>query len=123
MGTKHLITWGCALLLAAATPAWGSPSRGSASLLGVVTTHDHGAALNHVSVTLRSETNHAFIQVRATGRDGAFQFDELPAGIYSIEATRAGFERATVEPILVLEGTVRTEHVTLQEADEPPQTS
>ncbi|HHO49707.1 MAG TPA: carboxypeptidase regulatory-like domain-containing protein [Deltaproteobacteria bacterium] len=102
---------------AAASPAAES------TLMGVVTAAEYGLSLSRVSLTLRSESNHAFIQVRATDHRGAFRFDELPAGIYSLEATRAGFERTTVEPILVLEGTTRSEHVTLQSSHTKPRSS
>lgn len=105
------------------TSAAASPSIDAGVLRGVVTTGEHGLSLSRVSLTLRSESNHAFIRVRATDQRGTFHFDELPAGLYSLEATRAGFEETTVEPILVLEGTTQIEHVTLQERQAKPRSS
>ena len=104
--------------------AWANPSQPPgasqgatvASVQGVVTRASDGQLLNRVSVTLRSETQDDFIRVHATNRDGAFTFEALPAGVYSLEATHEGFERVTVEPLLLLDGAQRTEHLTLREA-------
>ena len=112
-----LVSWG----VAHASPA--SPATGTASLRGVVTHVDDGMLLHRVSVTLRSETNHGFIRVRATDRDGAFGFEELPAGVYSLEATRDGFERFTLEPLLLLDDTVRNEHISLRATPVPARAS
>lgn len=86
-------------------------------LHGVVTSHD-GALLDRVSLTLRSKTDGA-IEMRATDRDGVFAFDEIPAGLYSLEATKEGFERMTVHPIVVVAGSTRDEHLSLDVARRP----
>lgn len=120
MWTRRRVT---ALLIGAVTAfaltSTAEASPGSARLRGVVTTEQAGLALPRVSVTLRSESHQGFIRVRATGPEGAFEFDELPAGLYSLEASHAGYKRLLLEPILVIEGSERREHLTLRESDSP----
>jgi hypothetical protein len=93
-------------------PAWASPSSSTTGRLeGVVTGQRYGLALPSVSVTLRAwrPQVHAgetlpLVEVRQTDRDGTFAFDDLPAGLYSIEA---------------VPGLAVTEHLVLAETPRP----
>jgi hypothetical protein len=91
--------------------AEASPSK-AGLLEGVVTSAPNGLAVPNVSITLRS-ANDPFVEIRTTDRDGAFRFEDLPAGLYSLEAWGAGFRRETVSPILVVPGVAVSEHVEL----------
>ena len=91
--------------------ALASPSR-AGLLEGVVTSVPNGLAVPNVSITLRS-TSDPFVEIRTTDRDGAFRFEDLPAGLYSLEALGVGFRRETVSPILVVPGVAVSEHVEL----------
>ena len=93
------------------TVASASPSQGGL-LEGVVTSVPNGLAVPNVSITLRSASD-PFVEIRTTDRDGAFRFEDLPAGLYSLEALGAGFRRETVSPILVVPGVAVSEHVEL----------
>lgn len=104
---------GAALWLGATAPAFASPSE-SGRLHGVVTREADGLGLPSVSVTLRSQTL-PLLEVRSTSVDGAFKFEDLPAGLYSLEAKAEGFARATLSPILVVPGVPVTEHLVLAE--------
>ncbi|MBX2798274.1 MAG: carboxypeptidase-like regulatory domain-containing protein [Myxococcales bacterium] len=118
MFRRRSVLVGLAALLAwsASGTALANPSpRGH--LHGVVTSHD-GALLDRVSLTLRSKTE-GVIEMCATDRDGVFAFDEIPAGLYSLEASKEGFERMTVAPIVVVEGSTRHEHVSLDASRRP----
>lgn len=92
--------------------ALASPSSQAGLLEGVVTSVPNGLAVPNVSITLRS-ANDPFVEIRTTDRDGAFRFDNLPAGLYSIEALGVGYRRETVSPILVVPGVAVSEHVEL----------
>ena len=102
--------WMATVLALGSTGAWASPSRGL--LEGVVTSVPNGLAVPNVSITLRSASD-PFVEIRTTDRDGAFRFEDLPAGLYSLEALGAGFRRETLSPILVVPGVAVSEHVEL----------
>jgi hypothetical protein len=110
------ITTVAAALMLGATPAWASTSTGGVH--GVITGEQHGQALSGVSVTLRSETSPR-VEVRSTDLDGEFEFLDLPAGLYSLEAERDGFERTTRSPLLVVPGREVTEHLDLRKEPVP----
>jgi hypothetical protein len=86
-------------------------------LEGVVTSVPQGLAVPNVSVTLRSAINPEgtlpLIEVRTTDRDGAFRFEDLPAGLYSLEAAGVGIPYTTLTPVIVVPGVALVEHVTV----------
>lgn len=114
MTRRTFIAAALALAALVSSPAHASPSA-SGTLQGVVTGEHHGLALHRVSVTLRNESR-TFMQVRATDRDGAFRFEDVPPGLYSIEAEQLGYDDALRSPILVLPGRELTEQVILAPA-------
>jgi hypothetical protein len=78
--------------------------------------------VSSVSVTLRSIARTPsqpasqvapFVAVRNTDLEGVFRFDDLPAGLYSIEARIDGLEWADFAPILVVPGLEVREHIVL----------
>ena len=116
-------TWMVAALACVlTTPSWAAPSAspplaetvtGAGVLQGVVTGEQHGLTLHRVSVTLRSETQ-PFVETRSTDREGVFRFDDVPPGLYSLEAKRTGYEDRVLAPILVLPGRELIEQVSLE---------
>src|SRR5689334_565790 len=114
-----------AILLGTAVPAAASPSGQGGGLHGIVTGRTDGLGVSSVSVTLRAiaRTTPAhpaselapFVEVRNTDIEGVFRFDDLPAGLYSIEARLNGLEWANFAPILVVPGTEIREHLVLSE--------
>jgi hypothetical protein len=88
-----------AVLLAAALAAAALPARagngaaiGSWTISGVVVSATSGAALDRAEVTL-STTGEEGTQVAqtVTGETGAFRFDGVQAGKYSLQASRRGY--------------------------------
>ena len=91
------------VLLATVSPAFASaPGPSGGAVHGIVTTGEGGLQLPRVSVTLRSASTGSLVRVGATDPDGAFRFDELPAGRYSLEASHPLFKRVTLDPVLVI---------------------
>jgi hypothetical protein len=99
-----------------ASAAWASPPQ-LGQLEGVVTSVPQGLAMPNVSITLRSATSGGgslpLIEVRTTDRDGTFRFEDLPAGLYSLEAAGAGIPYTTLTPVIVVPGVALMEHVTV----------
>jgi hypothetical protein len=125
-----IVGFAAALGTAGVASATGpSPSGG---LSGIVTGWTDGLGMPSVSVTLRSlptsparpHEDAVWVEVRNTDTEGVFRFDDVPAGLYSIEARLDG--RAwSVEPVLVVRGQRLLEHIVLGDAPEPhpvPQT-
>lgn len=114
-------------LLTASAPAWASgPAapvgavHATGSVHGIVTAQKAGLELPRVSITLRNQATGSLVRVGATDLHGAFRFDQIPEGRYSLEASHPGFQRVKLEPVLVVDGIVRREHVALPtKADEP----
>jgi hypothetical protein len=91
-------------------------------LEGVVTASPYGTAVPNASVTLRSATE-TWFQVRMTDRDGTFRFDDLPAGLYSLEArppTGEPLLHARMSPIIVVPGVPVSENLVLLDVTAPP---
>jgi hypothetical protein len=114
-----------AVMVTLAMPAAASPSSGKGGLHGIVTGRTDGLGVSSVSVTLRAiaRTPSApatqvapFVAVRSTDLEGVFRFDDLPAGLYSIEARINGLEWADFAPILVVPGLEVREHLVLGES-------
>lgn len=117
MGGFRSLVVAALLLLVGGPPAHASPSE-SGRVHGVVTRQADGLGLSSVSVTLRSQTL-PLLEVRSTSADGAFRFDDLPAGLYSLEARADGYARATLSPVLVVPGVAVTEHLVLAPTPAP----
>lgn len=109
-----------AAMFVTTTPSWASSPATTGSVHGVITGQQGGLQLPQVSITLRSQSNGDLVRVGATDLRGAFRFDEVPAGLYELEATHPGFEAVTVERVMVIGGSVRREHVTLPEKSAAP---
>lgn len=109
--TRRWLLITAAVTLLVGPQAQAAPTTGG--LHGVVTGLESGLVLPQVSVILRSETQ-PFLEVRHTDRDGAFQFDDVPPGLYSLEASQPGYRPAKLSPILVIPGREVTEHVVLE---------
>ena len=99
--------------------AMEAPALGDASVHGVITSHSSGFSLPRVSVTLRSTTDDSFVRRGATDRAGAFRFENLPAGLYSLEASYAGYQRVTLAPFMVLDGVERKQPLSLRKLAHP----
>lgn len=118
----------CAALmitLGTAAPAAASPTSGG-GVHGIVTGRTDGLGVSSVSITLRAiarSPSHAhpasepapLVEVRNTDLEGVFRFDDLPAGLYSIEARINGLEWANFAPILVVPGLEIREHLVLSD--------
>jgi hypothetical protein len=118
---------GIALGLASAfwAPEAAASPTNRGMLEGVVTSAPIGLAVPNASVTLRS-TSTGWFEVRTTDRDGLFRFENLPAGLYSLEAQPAenssgshprgvGLQQAFVSPVIVIPGLPVTENLVLLE--------
>lgn len=92
-------------------------------LRGTVTGAGDGLGLKQVQVVLRHDETKEVLQSRTTGRDGAFDFDGVPSGIYSLEATAPGYRRAILAPVVIRGGEARVEHLTLTPTAERPPSS
>jgi len=114
-----------AAVFAMAGPAFASGPTSTGGLHGVVTAQKDGLGMPSVSVTLRSviapccsrlEREEApWVEVRNTDTEGVFRFDDVPAGLYAIEAHLDGREWSS-EPILVVPGLRVHEHIVLGDA-------
>ncbi len=60
-----------------------------------------GAVIQGAQVTLVNGEN-GFIQTRTGGADGAYQFQQLPPGNYTVSVEAAGFGRQSVPMVLVI---------------------
>ncbi|MEQ1729410.1 MAG: carboxypeptidase-like regulatory domain-containing protein [Vicinamibacterales bacterium] len=89
-------------------------SSATPALSGIVTDGDH-AVLQSVTVTATDARGHR--QLCVTGDDGAFRFQDLPAGTYALEAELPGFRTVTVKGV-VLSGT-QAESIPLSMTTEP----
>lgn len=61
---------------------------------GTIVRQDTGEPLGRATVTLTSEQDSRPLQSVASGPDGKYSFDDVPAGRYRIAATRNGYVRA-----------------------------
>lgn len=80
-------------------PSMGAPSRdngpaqptkGTSSLAGAVSSVDGGRAMRRASVRLQSTTS-PFSRTTVTDDRGNFEFKELPAGDFTLRASKAGY--------------------------------
>lgn len=85
-----------ALLLSAASAAYG---QGNATIVGTVS-DSSGAVVPAVNVVLANEGTGVSFTAQ-TDEGGRFDFVRLPVGAYRIAATRQGFKRAEVKPIVL----------------------
>lgn len=115
-------------LLGIAGTASASGPVGNGGLHGIVTGRSNGLGMPSVSVTLRSlpapdarraeEEKAPWVEVRSTDTEGVFRFDDVPAGLYAIEAQLDGRAWSSLDPILVVPGARLREHIVL--GDVPP---
>lgn len=94
-------------------PARVDPTMGSGEVRGVVTGAENGLGLRRVRMVLRQNESSKIVKVKHTDKGGSFSFDDLPAGVYSLEAQAAGYYRKLVAPIVIRAGKARLEHITL----------
>jgi len=121
-----LRTLAIAAVFGMAAPAFASGPASAGGLHGIVTGRTDGLGMASVSVTLRSvptspplATEEAqWVEVRNTDIEGVFRFDDVPAGLYAIEAHLDGREWSS-EPILVVPGLRVHEHIVLGESPAP----
>ena len=86
----------------------------SGEMRGMVTAADDGLALRRARVVLRHEATREIVSVQNTGKAGRFAFGQLPAGVYSLEASATGYLPAILAPIVVRVGReTRVERVSL----------
>ena len=94
-----------ALLLAgAALPVIAQTNRGAIS--GAVL-DAAGAAVPNVKITARNAATGITAEAESTG-DGAYRFQELPAGTYTLTATSQGFKTGEVRASLLSPSTLRS---------------
>ena len=123
---RSLHSLAIAALFGLAAPAFASGPAPTGDLYGVVTGRTDGLGVASVSVTLRMvpccsrRTTHdaAWTEVRNTDTEGVFRFDDIPPGVYAIEARLDGREWSS-DPILVVPGTRVHEHIVLGDAPVP----
>ncbi len=99
---------GC-LLLACAT-LWGQATA-TASLEGTVADKT-GAVIANGTITITNNETGA-IRTAKTNGAGEYRFDLLPAGVYNIKATAAGFATAEAKNVEVLVGRTGTQNFTM----------
>jgi hypothetical protein len=113
-----------------AAPALASGPAPTGDLHGVVTGRSDGLGMPSVSVTLRlvpccsprASDDAPWVEVRNTDTEGVFRFDDIPAGVYAIEARLDGRQWSS-DPILVVPGTRVHEHIVLGDAPATPSQS
>lgn len=76
----------------------------------------------NVSVTLRS-TSLPLVRMRTTDRNGAFLFEDLPAGLYSLEAAGKGIPETVLSPVIVVPGLPVIEHLSVPTSVATPRRS
>jgi hypothetical protein len=82
-------------LIASSAFAQGSVTRVSGTVKD-----PQGAAITGATVTLTDSATKA-VKTATTGDDGAFAFNDLRAGIYSVDVEAAGFKKTTVPDLTV----------------------
>src|SRR5687767_1845594 len=82
-------------LIASSAFAQGSVTRVSGTVKD-----PQGAAITGATVTLTDSATKA-VKTATTGDDGAFAFNDLRAGIYSVDVEAAGFKKTTVPDLVV----------------------
>lgn len=80
---------------------------------GVVTGAEDGLELRRVRLVLRQDASRKVVSIEHTDQGGEFVFDDLAAGVYSLEAQAAGYFRTIVAPVVIRTGKARIEHITL----------
>src|SRR5579871_3961507 len=101
---KSRILFAAVLLALIAAVAYGQTFRGAIN--GTVTDAT-GAVVPKANVTV-TNTGTSVSQSMVTTTDGAFSFQDLPLGSYSINVTASGFQPMTVSNITVTAGQVYT---------------
>ncbi|MEN0063738.1 MAG: carboxypeptidase-like regulatory domain-containing protein [Myxococcota bacterium] len=131
---RRLGIWGllASLWIAAAPPVFAAPlpdaprvdaPEACGEMRGVVTGADDGLGLRKVRVLLRRDGTREVVEAQRTSRSGHFTFDEIPSGIYSIEAQAVGYIPTILAPIVIRRGKVRIENITLTpDSDGQPDT-
>jgi len=114
MSFLHTVMIVVGLLVAPAALAAG-PGHTPGQLGGVVTRLGQATPLPNVEITLRHSERPSV--VRRTDDLGRFQFRSLAPGLYRLEARLDGFEVKVVDPVVVPEHLLRSEHLVLQPAD------
>jgi len=104
-----LVSLAPAAALAATAPAPASPSVG---VVAGTVSDSSGTALAAVVVSISGATTAS----TATGNTGDFSFNDLPPGIYTLSATKGGYNTTTVTDIYVLAGSATTVSVMLTAA-------
>ncbi len=123
---RTLRTVALAAIVAMAGPAFASGPASTGALHGIVTGRTDGLGMASVSVTLRSVPRASrvaaeeapWVEVRSTSTDGVFHFDDVPAGVYAIEARLDG-QSWSSQPILVVPGLNVHEHIVLGDLPAP----
>src|SRR5580700_2913149 len=83
----------CVLLGAAGWIPLKAQAAGTAALAGTVIDQT-GKAVQNATVVMKHEST-GFSKTAATDGDGRFSATDLPAGVYSIEASAPGFAKST----------------------------
>lgn len=118
-----------AAALGIAGPAAASGPFAGGGLHGIVTGRTDGLGMPSVSVTLRSLPSPStqvaardapWVEVRSTDTEGVFRFDDIPAGLYAMEAHLDGRAWSSFEPILVVPGFRLHEHIVLGDPSTSP---
>src|SRR5262245_51680423 len=87
---------------------------GRAALEGTVS-DSSGKSIASAAITVR-ETQTGLQRALKTNAEGAFRVSALPVGLYSMEATSAGFGTSRVTNIALTVGETKTVNLTLQVA-------
>jgi hypothetical protein len=100
MDTRHRSAFAlifAALLVLAATPAWGQTFRGT--ILGIVSDAT-GAAVPGATVTVRN-VDTGLLRTTETQADGSYRVPELPIGTYDVTVEKTGFQTSITSSVRV----------------------
>src|SRR5438046_2259918 len=100
----------CCLLVLTCNSAFGQATA-SSGIQGTIVDKSQ-AAISGAEVTVMNKATGAVRTVK-TNELGAYRFDLLPAGVYTVKATSQGFSAAEAKDVELLIGSTTTQNLTL----------
>src|SRR5689334_20038279 len=107
---KSIGVWVCCLLLLMCNAAFGQATA-SSGIQGTIVDKSQ-AAITGAEVTVTNKATGA-VRTTKTNEMGAYRFDLLPAGVYTVKAKAQGFSAAEAKEVELLIGSTTTQNLTL----------